>query len=227
MIEYQSEIPVGGPNEAIGLVFPIFYLGMPRLVKSFVERLNIIPETYCFAVINYRGFGGNTLGILDELLRKKDVALSYTDEIKMPGSFIVNSNTPASEIIDKRLADCEFITESIAKSIAKCETKAVQGKAALISKFINRRLYKDVAKWDEKFISDSSCTSCGLCVKVCPVGNIKIVEGHPVWQHNCERCLACIHWCPQRAIQYGEKTIKRGRYQNPNIKCNDIIEGRK
>ena len=23
----------------------------------------------------------------------------------------------------------------------------------------------------------------------------KIEERRPVWQHSCERCLACIHWC--------------------------------
>lgn len=47
--------PVGGPGESIGFIFPVFYNGLPRLVKQFVEKLDILPGTYCFAMINSGG----------------------------------------------------------------------------------------------------------------------------------------------------------------------------
>ncbi len=86
----QSMEPVGGSGESIGFVFPVYYVGLPLLVKEFVEKINILPETYCFAVINYGRISGNTLGMLENMLEKKGVKLSYADGVKMPGNYIVN-----------------------------------------------------------------------------------------------------------------------------------------
>jgi MinD superfamily P-loop ATPase len=66
------------------------------------------------------------------------------------------------------------------------------------------------------FYATDDCTSCGLCEKLCNTGNI-IVDKKPSWGSNCTGCLACIHCCPQRAVQYGKSTIKKGRYKNPNV----------
>ena len=86
----QSMEPVGGSGESIGFVFPVYYVGLPLLVKEFVEKINILPETYCFAVTNYGRISGNTLGMLENMLEKKGVKLSYADGVKMPGNYIVN-----------------------------------------------------------------------------------------------------------------------------------------
>jgi len=34
----------GGLGEYVGFIFPVFYNGLPRLVKRFVERLALNPE---------------------------------------------------------------------------------------------------------------------------------------------------------------------------------------
>jgi Fe-S-cluster-containing hydrogenase component 2 len=58
--------------------------------------------------------------------------------------------------------------------------------------------------------------------QVCPVKNIDMVEEKPVWRHDCEMCCACLHFCPVEAIQYGPKTVKRGRYRHPAFKLADM-----
>jgi MinD superfamily P-loop ATPase len=55
------------------------------------------------------------------------------------------------------------------------------------------------------------------------MNNIILSNNYPIWHHNCEQCLACFHWCPKEAIQYGEKTAERARYHHPDIKLTDII----
>ncbi|WP_294379466.1 EFR1 family ferrodoxin, partial [uncultured Clostridium sp.] len=92
---------------------------------------------------------------------------------------------------------------------------------ALIDRLFTNYFYKDVIEFHERdrnFIVSDKCTSCGLCIKKCPVGNITMKNGKPKWNHKCELCLSCIQSCPKEAINYGEKTKGRKRYLNPNVK---------
>lgn len=218
--------PVGGPGESVGFVFPVFYNGLPRLVKRFVGKLSIYPGTYCFAIANSGGTRANPLGMLEDILSEKGIRLSYAEEIKMPGNYIVGHPAPSPERVQKILKAAANKVDKAAKAIACNERKPVIRKAELWSKVINRSyLYKKINEWDGEFLTTSKCTGCGLCAKVCPVCNIKMEDRRPVWQHNCERCLACIHWCSCEAIEYGKKTVGRRRYHNPNIKLEDIKRG--
>lgn len=51
------------------------------------------------------------------------------------------------------------------------------------------------------FIATSKCTTCGLCVKQCPVQALKMKDDRPYWTYNCESCMRCMNNCPQRAIE--------------------------
>lgn len=218
--------PVGGPAESVGFIFPVFYNGLPRLVKQFIEKLPIYPGTYCFAIANSGGTRANSLGMLEDVLSEKQIDLSYAQEVNMPGNFIVGHQVPSPEKVEIILEAVSNQVEIVVRAIAKGERKPVIRKAQLWSKITNHVfLYKNITEWDEGFLTTGRCTGCGLCAAICPVCNIKIEEQRPVWQHNCERCLACIHWCPCEAIEYGKKTVGRRRYHHPNIKVEDIKRG--
>jgi ferredoxin len=75
---------------------------------------------------------------------------------------------------------------------------------------------------DTSFRTNEKCTGCGTCARVCPVDNIKLVEGKPVWQHHCENCFACFHWCPKEAI-YGDIVEYAKRYHHPKVKLSDML----
>lgn len=79
---------------------------------------------------------------------------------------------------------------------------------------------------DFGFNVDETCVSCGTCVRICPVDNIRLIEGHPVWMHNCEQCFACLQWCPQSAIQFGKHTKKDKRYHNPEVNIQDMLKSK-
>ncbi len=222
----QSNEPVGGSVESVGFVFPVYYVGLPLLVKEFVEKINILPETYVFAVINYGRFNGNTLGMLENILQKKGIKLSYADGVKMPGNYIINYSSHDPDRIKEILKNSNYKVDEIIKAIAKGTQRPV--KKNILSRLLTRiaypSLYRNISKWDEKFTATDACTCCRLCYEICPVENIKIDDCHPVWLHHCEKCLRCIQWCPTEAIQYGEKTIERSRYHNPHVKADDFKE---
>ena len=71
---------------------------------------------------------------------------------------------------------------------------------------------------DHGFHSDGHCAGCGTCVA--------LGGGKPVWNHRCEQCFACLQWCPQQAIQFGEDTAGNPRYHHPEIKLNEMLSKR-
>jgi ferredoxin len=63
-----------------------------------------------------------------------------------------------------------------------------------------------LSNWNQKYfgfkVDKEKCTKCGLCVKICPVKNIKL-DDFPVYGHRCNFCMRCVSWCPQKAIPCG------------------------
>ena len=51
------------------------------------------------------------------------------------------------------------------------------------------------------FIATSKCTSCGLCVKQCPVQALEMKHNRPYWSFDCESCMRCMNNCPSKAIE--------------------------
>jgi ferredoxin len=91
------------------------------------------------------------------------------------------------------------------------------------SEKVNEWFQANVNNLDKSFHVDDTCTSCGICERVCPIKNIVLREGIPQWQHKCQQCLACINFCPEKSIQFEEKTLKTGRYHHPEILLKEII----
>jgi Pyruvate/2-oxoacid:ferredoxin oxidoreductase delta subunit len=75
---------------------------------------------------------------------------------------------------------------------------------------------------DKSFHYDEKCNGCGICTRVCPINNIKMVENRPVWQHHCENCFACYGWCPEEAI-HGDIVSYNERYHHPEVKISDML----
>ena len=67
----------------------------------------------------------------------------------------------------------------------------------------------------KKFQATNACTSCGKCAVICPLNNIRLTNGTPVWGKNCTHCMACINRCPTQAIEYGNHTKTLPRYTCP------------
>lgn len=91
---------------------------------------------------------------------------------------------------------------------------------------------KNYQKYNQEYIDPASdknyrvmesCNSYSICEKICPVGNIEMNSGKPFWKNNCQQCMACIQYCPQEAIQYGDKTDNKKHYHNPYIRAVDLF----
>ena len=109
----------------------------------------------------------------------------------------------------------------IAEAVAKKQKNNIP-KVGIISKAFYQLYLKEYPNSDKGFLVTSDCISCGTCQQVCPSGNIILKNGKPVFQHHCENCLACLHWCPKNAIEWKKTTIKKQRYHHPQISCSEL-----
>jgi ferredoxin len=215
------------PAERVGIVCPVYDAGLPVIVAEFAGRLNLSRVTYRFGIVTLGGTGISALHQLNEILdknagRKLDAAFA----VKMPGNFPPVSRPPEGEKKDDIIRAADARLAEIAGRIKKGET-VLPGFSPLsvVMKMLTYRSFsRAVHGGDKAFFVSDTCTSCGTCANVCPVGNIVMTGGRPAWQHHCECCCACLHFCPLEAIDLHALigTKGRGRYRYPGLTVTDM-----
>lgn len=208
-------------TDILGFVFPVYYMNVPEIVKSFVEKLVFETDPYIFAIATCNGIPGPTLFELKKCLSKKGKILSSGFVVDMPGNAIVTK----PEVIDERLKNYKSKVSEISNYVNNKSMNKLQGKDGLkshiessIIKFFGNKLYIT----PENVSVTKNCVGCGICAKVCPLNNIKIVNKRPQWGQKCANCLACFHWCPKKAVKGGTMLQKRDTYHHPEISIEDM-----
>jgi ferredoxin len=197
-------------NACVGLVFPIYAWGAPEIVEQFAKNLSLQVGAYTYVVCTCGDEAGNAV-------RRLYSVFPYTSawSIAMPNNYIPMFDVDSTQLARKKVTDARERLIQIADSIMKKETvyDVTAGSAAWLKSAIACPAFNAFAMRTKPFHSTDACNGCGLCEKNCPVGAIRLENGRPVWvEKNCTQCLACINRCPQRAIEYGKRTQKKGRY---------------
>lgn len=225
-INAQTLKQMHGIPDLIGFVFPVYFCGIPKLVRDFVLSLDIKPTTYIFTVSTLGGSDYLSHQQIDQLLETKNSRLSYHAAIAMPGNYQLMYNTASGERQTKLFAKARNRIALIIDDIKSKRIKPLTHKKGLLAQFFDyyyRKAYNNFGGKDYNFRATEACVHCELCAKVCPVQNILMKDAKPSWQGKCQLCLACLHWCPTQAIQYLNKTVKRRRYHHPEITPEDIM----
>lgn len=225
MVQSDNKTNTAAPD-IVGIVFPVHMWGIPHQVLEFLKKMEKEPSRYYFAAGVNAGQVSRTLVQLKKFLASYGITLSTGYDIVLPSNYIPWGGPGP---VDRQQARFKAAAEKIKKAAAviRAKGKSPVEKGPLWQRIIFTALYKMtfgmIPKMDKDFWVDEKCNTCGICVKVCPVRNIVMQAGKPVWQHRCEQCLSCIQWCPQQSIQYGKKTPGYERYHHPEVKLNDII----
>ena len=56
------------------------------------------------------------------------------------------------------------------------------------------------------YVNENDCVACGCCVKVCPLGAIRVFRGiaAQVDEEKCVGCGRCVRECPASVIELRE-----------------------
>lgn len=211
--------------ERVGFVFPVYGFGPPRLVTRFLQQARLQEPRYVFAVMTYAGNPGSTGRMAGRSLTQCGNRFDAAFGIRMVENYPPFGGAPSQDKQKELLNLARQRIDAIAASVRQESQHFETGNALwnLAGPLIHRLFMGNLPRTDRKFTANEACNGCGVCRRVCPADNIKLVDERPVWQGNCEQCYACFHWCPQQSIQYGPRTARQLRYHHPDCKATDLM----
>jgi ferredoxin len=247
---HMDEESIVTKADVVGVVFPVYGIyRIPSIVERFVRKLHTADPKYIFAVCTYGSMAGGALNTFRNVVELSGGRLSAGFAVNMPNnnitipSFMYSGDVSKKE--EKMFAGWQKKLDFICGYVrARKEGRFETTNRLLLSLFYPvdmaigrqsiKRKYRKLTNsnlttdelWpmmDMSFHSDGRCDGCGICAKLCPVGNIEMVKGKPAWQHRCERCMACLQWCPKEAIQFEKASMGRKRYHHPGVKISDMF----
>lgn len=224
----------------IGIVFPVYYCELPVIVKEFAKKLIDIKKKYIFSVATYGGAASVSLKNLKNIIKLKGGRIYASYGLHLPqNSFkkpfenhekLISKSKKKAYMIAKKtrrkakvLYRDNYILEVIFAPFYPITKPAVKKLLINTSKKTNIFEKDELMRFvDNSFATNDSCTGCGICMKVCPVKNIKIENNRPIWLNHCENCIACFSWCPQKSI-YGGITPINYSYHNTQIDISEMM----
>lgn len=225
--------------DVIGFVCPVYEWDIPGRMKEFISELEINPDAYIFMVATYIAVHGKAFESVARILASKGARLSYARAVRCVASqCIAYPPFPPEKLM------VPLMERSMRKTAS--EIAGRRNRKYPHMSWITRRLFNKMMlpylyvehEYDKGFYTDTKCTGCGTCMRVCPTKNIVIENKRPSWNHMCHGCNACVVYCPAKAIQFKTPEAyvslgtpisrklglpeNRKRYHNPYIKARDL-----
>lgn len=200
-------------EEAIGVVCPVYFGMLPAPVAEFLGRVSL-RAPYRFLVLTC----GNTPAFAVNDRHEWD----YVASIRMVDNYfpMFDVARQVRDLPSKHVGEAlERIVDEIGRRVARRERPTVYGR---IAGWYMRAFPLSPRAYERFYVDADKCTSCGTCVRLCPIGNLSMSAGLPVIGDRCLTCGACYHNCPSGAIRYrGEKG--RVQYRHPGVTLGDIL----
>lgn len=198
-------------------VVPTYGWQIPHIVRDWIGHTGFGGCRKAYFVMTCGGDNGNAGAHIEKLCAKKGFSYMGCVSVVMPENYIAMFHAPEKEeavqIIQKAMPEIDAAAEAVIAG-QKLPEKKCTAADSLKSSLVNAVFYP-VFVHSRKFYATDNCVGCGACEKVCPLSNVKLTDGKPVWGDNCTHCMACICRCPKEAVEYGKKTEGKPRYRCP------------
>lgn len=193
---------------------PTYAWRIPRILKDYLEKTPLTGNGKIYFLMTCGDDIGNAEKHLKKLCKKIGKEYMGCAYFRMPENYIAMFTSPNDEQALRIIAKSKAETEETAKLISK-EDILPEIKVNLVGRLksgIVNDVFYPFCVSAKKFYATEKCISCGKCEKLCPLSNITLKDGKPVWGNNCTHCMACICKCPTEAIEYGKVSIGQNRY---------------
>ena len=185
--------------------YPVHGFNAPQNVADFAKGLPEC-ENKVYYIIKTSGeplhVNDASSRILDRALKKKGYVKKGEFHYVMPYNMIFRHSDDMAALMwqaagNTAPSDADIIFEGrehpLKPNAFACLTRFVVAVEHAAMPYLGR-LFK---------VKKDKCVSCGRCEKLCPMGNIEMKDGLPVFGKNCIGCTACSFNCPEDAISIG------------------------
>lgn len=201
-------------DERLVIVTPTYAWRIPRVVSEWLGKTALTGAERIWFVMDCGSEIGNAAGYNRQLAAQKQLQYMGTAQIIMPENYIAMFNAPPKEQAKSIVGQAEPELQKVLTQL-KAGQEFPPPRDNLYDRFmsgpVNPVFYRFFVK-AEAFRATSACIGCGKCVELCPLNNIRLENGKPLWGKNCTHCMACICYCPKEAIEYGKKSRGKPRY---------------
>lgn len=195
-------------------VAPTYAWRIPKVVEDWICETDLEGSRDAYFVLTCGGSCGNAAAYAKKLCVKKNMRFRGLAQVVMPENYVAMFPTPGEMEYKAILEQAKPCITALAAQIRDgkiFQESPVSLKDRLQSGPVNQ-IYYPLLVHDKGFSVSDKCISCGKCAKRCPLVNIKMVNGRPLWNGNCTHCMACIGGCPTEAIEYKMKSRGNHRY---------------
>jgi NAD-dependent dihydropyrimidine dehydrogenase PreA subunit len=200
------------------IVTPTYAWQIPHVVKDWLLQTELTGSRDAYFVMTCGDDIGNAAKYNVTLCEKKNWIHKGTARIVMPENYIALFDAPDLETSKRIVTAASRVIKKTGDYVLQggnLPVKKITFKDKILSGPVNKGFNRFYVKAN-KFYTKDSCTGCGLCEQLCPINNIKMKDGNPVWGDYCTHCMACICGCPMEAIEYGKTSVGKVRYKCPN-----------
>lgn len=216
-------------NEAMNLnsekpyvvVAPVYISTLPVVVLDLLEKSKLEGNKNIYFIMTCAGSGiSGAAAFVKPLAEKMGLIYRGVEHLSMPQNYLMFFTVKEKPENDVKFNEAIAKVASLAEKIRN-DLDFDMTKVGLMHKLSIKPviwIFDVLCIKPKKFYATDECIGCGICAKVCPLGNIKMVDGKPKWGKDCCHCSACINRCPKKAIEYGKKTQGKNRYVAPKFK---------
>jgi len=212
-INFKDEIKA---HKTITFCYPIYCSRVPLIMREFVHKYKKeLVGKKIIILVTQMFFSGDGARVFTDMFKSSEIDVIYAEHFNMPlnmgNTFFLDPWKPTKKSIYKATKNVKRKLNYVCKNIRKgVKVKRGFSLGSILLGFIQGKVWQK----DTKSISASrlelkmkkgvkihkECTQCNLCVKICPMKNLKSENGKVYGLDNCTACFRCVNKCPQKAI---------------------------
>lgn len=198
-------------------VLPVYVSAPPLVFMDFLRKSKFAGNRKAYFIMTCAGGMGGSPAYCQKLSAELGLEYMGTASVRMPQNYIAFFTTKDADTNRGTLEVSAPVIGELARLVAAQE--AFPDPQMKRWEYISTEMILGMYyKWfisAKGFKAGDTCIGCGICKTVCPLDNIRLADGKPVWGDRCTHCMACINACPKDAIEYGKKTRGKIRYRGP------------
>lgn len=229
MMTLQDDPTIPREYDRIGFVLPTCFGHPPKAVTEVAEKLIFASHQRVFIIVTCGGGNILTLSDLWKQLEPKTAHAIQGFSVRLPGNHLVGFGAWSDKRQQQLFEGAKKAAADIAHKIVH-EVPTAKGVhlplpvATYLSETFNGRLgVENIHSMVPLYYTTDACTRCGVCARICPVGNITVTEDGVEFGDDCQQCMACIQWCPQHAIGHPNVPADRKRYHHPDVDLETML----